>query len=83
MKKTLICLTVLGLAACSDYANWDKRGPDATGAEPQKNLMLPPDFFLRAPVENSAPANVLPPEQTVEPKAAASSDDTSAPELTF
>lgn len=53
MKKALICLTVLGLAACSDYANWDNRGPDATGVEPQKNLMLPPDFFLRAPVENA------------------------------
>lgn len=57
MKKALICLTVLTLAACSDYANWDKRGPDASDAEPQKILVLPPDFFLRAPVENApAPA---------------------------
>lgn len=55
MKKALVCLTVLTLAACSDYADWDKRGPDASGAEPQKSLVLPPDFFLRAPVE-SAPA---------------------------
>ena len=57
MKKALICLTVLGLAACSDYANC---GPDATGAEPQKNLMLPPDFFLRAPVENAPQTNAAP-----------------------
>ena len=59
MKKALICLTVLTLAACSDYADWDKRGPDASGAEPQKSLVLPPDFFLRAPVE-SAPAAKTP-----------------------
>lgn len=63
MKKALICLTVLTLAACSDYANWDKRGPDASGAEPQKSLVLPPDFFLRAPVENAtAPAPAPAPE---------------------
>ena len=57
MKKALICLTVLTLAAWSEYANWDKRGPDASGAKPQKSLVLPPDSFLRAPVENAtAPA---------------------------
>lgn len=51
MKKALICLTVLTLAACSDYANWDKRGPDASGAEPQKSLVLPPDFSCARPLK--------------------------------
>lgn len=66
MKKALICLTVLTLAACSDYASWDKRGPDAAGAEPQKSLVLPPDFFLRAPVENAPAPQAAPAPETAE-----------------
>lgn len=66
MKKALICLTVLALAACSDYASWDKRGPDAAGAKPQKSLVLPPDFFLRAPVENAPAPQVAPAPETAE-----------------
>lgn len=52
MKKFLpAAIAAALLSACgSDFTGWESRGPDSSTAASQKQLMLPPDFFLRAPV---------------------------------
>lgn len=53
----LAALAAVSLSACgSDYTDWESRGPDSSTAAAQKKLMLPPDFFLRAPVPAQKPA---------------------------
>lgn len=52
----LAALAAVSLSACgSDYTDWESRGPDSSTAAAQKKLMLPPDFFLRAPVPAQKP----------------------------
>lgn len=89
MKKTLLCLFLLTLGACSDYTAWDNRGPDASGVQTQKSLALPPDFFLRAPQPGMAatPAQQIEQEQAIptDVPAEAPNDvpEIEAPEVTF
>lgn len=70
MKKLLICITLLAIGACTNTNDWNSRGPDTNGVSTHPNLILPPDFDLRAPVPNAATT----PAQQIDDEAAIPTD---------